>query len=105
MTDFAILCTLQTEKYTFLCSFMSKNLTFSCIFYFFYSTFAAVFEPRSIIFIHFFAVYCYGNLFKAGQLLHCNNLTLVMAYGEKRDIVQDGKTVHCVLASDWLLQQ
>ena len=32
---------------------------------FFYSTFAAVFEPRSIIFIHFFAVYCYGNrLFK-----------------------------------------
>ena len=71
----------------------------------FYSTFAAVFEPRSIIFIHFFAVYCYGNLFKAGQLLHYNNLTLVMAYGEKRDIVQDGKTVHCVLASDWLLQQ
>ena len=72
---------------------------------FFYSTFAAVFEPRSIIFIHFFAVYCYGNLFKAGKLLHCNNLTLVMAYGEKCDIVQDGKTVHCVLASDWLLQQ
>ena len=32
---------------------------------FFYSTFAAVFEPQSIIFIHFFAVYCYGNrLFK-----------------------------------------
>ena len=71
----------------------------------FYSTYASVFEPQSIIFIHFFAVYCYRNLFKAGQLLHCNNLTLVMAYGEKRDIVQDGKTVHCVLASDWLLQQ
>lgn len=57
----------------------------------FYSTDASVFEPQSIIFIHFFAVYCYGNLFKAGQLLRCNNLTLVMAYGEKRDIVQDGK--------------
>lgn len=46
-----------------------------------------------------------GNLFKAGKLLRCDNLTLVMAYGEKRDIVQDDKTVHCVLASDWLLQQ
>ena len=35
MTDFAILCTLETEKYAFLCSLMSKNLTFSCMFHFF----------------------------------------------------------------------
>lgn len=46
-----------------------------------------------------------GNLFKAGKLLHCDNLTLVMAYGEPRDIVQDGKTVHCILATDWLLKR
>ena len=46
-----------------------------------------------------------GNLFKAGKLLHCDNLTLVMAYGEKRDITQDGRTVHCIYASDWLLQR
>ena len=46
-----------------------------------------------------------GNLFKASKLLHCDNLTLVMAYGDRRDIVQDGKTVHCVWATDWLLQR
>lgn len=46
-----------------------------------------------------------GNLFKAGKLLHCDNLTLVMAYGEPRDIVLDGKTVHCILATDWLLKR
>ena len=46
-----------------------------------------------------------GNLFKACKLLHCDHLTLVMAYGEPRDIVQDGKTVHCILATDWLLKR
>lgn len=44
-----------------------------------------------------------GNLFKAGKLLHCDNLTLVMMYGEKRDIIQDGKIVRCIPASDWLI--
>ena len=43
-----------------------------------------------------------GNLFKASKLLHCENLTLIMMYGNKCDIVRDGKVVHCLPASDWL---
>lgn len=45
-----------------------------------------------------------GNLVKASNVLHCDNLTLVMMYGEQRDIVEGGKTIHCVLATDWLLR-
>ena len=45
-----------------------------------------------------------GNLVKASNVLHCDNLTLVMMYGEQRDIVEVGKTIHCVLATDWLLR-
>lgn len=45
-----------------------------------------------------------GNLVKASNILHCDNLTLVMMYGEPRDIVEGGKTIHCVLATDWLLR-
>jgi predicted AAA+ superfamily ATPase len=45
-----------------------------------------------------------GNLVKASNILHCDNLTLVMMYGEQRDIVEGGKTIHCVLAAQWLLQ-
>lgn len=45
-----------------------------------------------------------GNLVKASDILHCDNLTLVMMYGEQRDIVEGGKTIHCVLATDWLLR-
>ena len=45
-----------------------------------------------------------GNLVKASSVLHCDNLTLVMMYGEPRDIVEGGKTIHCVLATDWLLR-
>lgn len=45
-----------------------------------------------------------GNLVKASNVLHCDNLTLVMMYGEPRDIVEGGKTIHCVLATDWLLR-
>lgn len=45
-----------------------------------------------------------GNLVKASNILHCDNLTLVMMYGEQRDIVEGGKTIHCVLATDWLLR-
>lgn len=44
------------------------------------------------------------NLIKASNVLHCDNLTLVMMYGEQRDIVEGGKTIHCVLATDWLLR-
>lgn len=45
-----------------------------------------------------------GNLVKASNVLHCDNLTLVMMYGEQRDIVEGGKTIHCVLAAQWLLR-
>ena len=46
-----------------------------------------------------------GNLFKACGKLHCDKLTLIMMYGEKREIVEKGKTVRCVLAADWLREQ
>jgi predicted AAA+ superfamily ATPase len=45
-----------------------------------------------------------GNLVKASDVLHCDNLTLVVMYGEPGDIVEGGKTIHCVLATDWLLR-
>ena len=45
-----------------------------------------------------------GNLVKASNVLHCDNLTLVVMYGEPGDIVESGKTIHCVLATDWLLR-
>ena len=45
-----------------------------------------------------------GNLVKASNVLHCDNLTLVVMYGEPGDIVEGGKTIHCVLAAQWLLQ-
>ena len=44
-----------------------------------------------------------GNLFKASDKLDCDNLTLIMMFGDKRDIVENGKTVHCVTAHEWLL--
>ena len=45
-----------------------------------------------------------GNLVKASNVLHCDNLTLVVMYGEPGDIVEGGKTIHCVLAAQWLLR-
>lgn len=45
-----------------------------------------------------------GNLVKASNVLHCDNLTLVVMYGEPGDIVESGKTIHCVLAAQWLLR-
>ena len=45
-----------------------------------------------------------GNLVKASNILHCDNLTLVMMYGDQREIVADGKTIRCVPAAEWLLQ-
>ena len=44
----------------------------------------------------------YG-LVKGAQMTHCNNLTLIMMSGKTGDIQKEGKTIHCVLASDWLL--
>ena len=43
-----------------------------------------------------------GNLFKASDKLHCDKMTLIMMYGEKREIVERNKTARCVLATDWL---
>lgn len=45
-----------------------------------------------------------GNLVKASNILHCDNLTLIMMYGDQREIVADGKTIRCVPAAEWLLQ-
>ncbi len=44
-------------------------------------------------------------LVKASQLTHCDNLTLIMMTGEAGDIERNGKTIHCVLAADWLLNK
>ncbi len=44
-----------------------------------------------------------GGLLKGSADTHCTNLTLIMMSGEARDITIDGKTIHCVLAKDWLL--
>ena len=46
-----------------------------------------------------------GNLVKASNILHCDNLTLVMMYGDQREIVEDEKTIRCVLAAEWLLHK
>lgn len=45
-----------------------------------------------------------GNLVKASSVLHCDNLTLIMMYGDQRDVVEDDKTIHCVPAIEWLLR-
>ena len=76
MTDFAILCTLQAQKYSFLCSLTSKNLTFSCTFHFFYSTFASVFEPYYILIMsYFYAGYYLFRIFTCSfSDLACINL-------------------------------
>ena len=46
-----------------------------------------------------------GGLLKGSTLTKCNNLTLIMMYGETKDVVVEGKTVHCIEACDWLLQK
>lgn len=43
-----------------------------------------------------------GGLLKASQQTNCDNLTLIVMYGETRDIVESGKTIHIVSAADWL---
>lgn len=44
-----------------------------------------------------------GGLIKDAKATRCTNLTLVMMSGKASDIEIDGLTVHCVLATDWLL--
>lgn len=44
-----------------------------------------------------------NGLVKGSLMTHCDKLTLIMMRGEKCDIHKSGKTIHCVLASDWLL--
>lgn len=46
-----------------------------------------------------------GGLLKGSAATGCNNLTLIMMNGEAGDIVIEGKTIHRVLAVDWLIQQ
>lgn len=46
-----------------------------------------------------------NSLLKGSKLTNCNNMTLIMMRGEKRDIEVNGKIIHCVLAADWLLQR
>ncbi len=44
-----------------------------------------------------------GGLLKGAAATRCRNLTLVMMFGEPRDIQEGEYTVHCVTATDWLL--
>ena len=44
------------------------------------------------------------HLVKAAKQFNCRKLTLIMMYGEPRDISIDGYTVRCVSATDYLLQ-
>jgi hypothetical protein len=44
-----------------------------------------------------------GGLLKGAAATRCHRLTLVMMYGEPRDIHEGDYTVHCVSATDWLL--
>ncbi len=44
-----------------------------------------------------------GGLVKGSAYTRCDNLTLVVMYGDTGDIQQDGKTIHVVSAADWLI--
>ena len=44
-----------------------------------------------------------GGLLKGAASTKCKNLTLIMMDGEERIIEQDGYTINCVLAVNWLL--
>lgn len=45
-----------------------------------------------------------GGLIKGAKMTHCQNLTLISMTGPTDDIVKDDLTIHCVHATDWLLQ-
>ncbi|MGN0220509.1 MAG: ATP-binding protein [Prevotella sp.] len=44
-----------------------------------------------------------GGLLKGSAATGCTHLTLIMMSGETGDVTIDGKTIHRVLAKDWLL--
>lgn len=44
-----------------------------------------------------------GGLLKASRYMHCDNLTLIVMFGDTRDIEESGKTIHIVNAVDWLI--
>lgn len=46
-----------------------------------------------------------GGLLKGAVATGCSNLTLIMMSGETGDLAIEGKTIHRVLASDWLLSR
>lgn len=43
-----------------------------------------------------------GGLLKASAYTHCDNMTLIVMYGETGQIVEDGKIIHVISAADWL---
>ena len=46
-----------------------------------------------------------GGLIKGARLTQCDTLTLVMMDGKPQTIEKDGYCIHCVSATDWLLQR
>ena len=44
-----------------------------------------------------------GGLLKGSELTYCDNLTLIVMEGETKTLSIDGKTIHQVLSTDWLL--
>ncbi len=44
-----------------------------------------------------------GGLIKASNKTHCDNLTLIVMYGETGIIEHEGKKVHIVSAAEWLV--
>ena len=44
-----------------------------------------------------------GGLIKASNKIHCDNLTLIVMYGETGIIEHEGKKVHIVSAAEWLV--
>lgn len=46
-----------------------------------------------------------GGLLKGATATHCNNLTLIMMHGESRDIKEGDYTIHCITATEWLLNR
>ena len=45
-----------------------------------------------------------GGLLKGAVATHCNNLTLIMMYGESQDLKEGAYTIHCIPVIDWLLR-
>ena len=44
------------------------------------------------------------GLTRGSALTHCDNLTLIVMYGETGIIEHDGKKIHVVSAIDWLIK-